>query len=227
MKPRKVRVRLAIAGLGSALALGIDLNATAAAPNPPRPQGPGAGAPLIYQKSRSFRVPFHFDPAERARRRELQLWVSDDLGRTWSNQGVTTPDRPAFNFRCEHDGEFWLAVRTVDAEGRLHPGDSSRIEPSMKVIVDTTPPSVVLEKQVRSTSLASVRWEVRDDFPDQKAPLLEYQVEGSTEWRRVPSDGAGTLGVATWDSGYAEPLKVRATIVDRAGNRGQTILDVP
>src|SRR5262249_60947759 len=93
--------------------------------------------------------------------------------------------------------------------------------------VDTTPPAVVLEKQVRSAGLASIRWEVRDDFPDQKAPVLEYQVEGSTEWRRVPVEGSGTLGVATWDSGYAEPLKVRATIVDCAGNRSQSVLEVP
>src|SRR3954471_24575022 len=111
MKPRRVRVRLAIVGLGSALALGVETRAPADAPAPPR----SPKAPTVYQKARSFRVPFHFDPAERARRREIQLWVSDDSGRSWRQKGTTTPDRPAFTFRAEHDGEYWMAVRTVDA----------------------------------------------------------------------------------------------------------------
>src|SRR5437762_8290748 len=132
MTPRRGRVRLAIVGLGSALGLGVETRAPADTPAPPR----SSKAPLVYQKARSFRVPFHFDPAERARRRELQLWVSGDTGRTWSQQAATTPDHPAFTFRCERDGEYWLAVRTVDTEGRLHPADDARIQPSMKVVVD-------------------------------------------------------------------------------------------
>lgn len=223
MKPRKVRVRLAIAALGLSLALGIATDAPAASQASTAPKGP----PLIYQKSRSFRVPFHFDPAERARRRELQLWVSNDLGRNWKQKGVTTPDRPAFTFNAEHDGEYWLAVRSVDSQGRLFPGDQARIEPSMKVIVDTTPPSIVLEPQSRSASLASVRWEIRDENPDEShPPILQYQVEGSNEWLPVPIDEKGLLGVATWDAGYTEPLKVRATAIDRAGNKAETLINL-
>ncbi len=169
MKPRWVRLRLAIVGLGSVLAWGIETHATAGAPASQR----SSGAPLIYQKSRSFRVPFHFDPAEGSRKREIQLWVSEDSGRTWEHRGTTTPDKPALPFRAEHDGEYWLAVRTLDEQGHLHPSDSERVEPSIKVVVDTTPPSLVLEPQVRSASLASVRWEIRDDFPDLATTVLE------------------------------------------------------
>src|SRR5262249_45693090 len=152
-----------------------------------------------------------FDPAERARRRELQLWVSSDLGRNWTQKGVTTPDRPAFTFNAEHDGEYWLAVRSVDAQGRFFPSDEARIEPSMKVVVDTTPPSIVLEAQPRSASLVSVRWEIHDENPDEThAPILQYQVEGAQEWVPVPIEEKGLLGISTWDAGYTEPLKVRA-----------------
>src|SRR5262245_54910132 len=128
MKPRRVRVRLAIVGLGTALAWGSEPHTAAVAAAPASHRS--AGAPLIYQKSRSFRVPFHFDPTERARRREIQLWISEDSGRTWDHKGTTTPDKPALTFRAEHDGEYWLAVRTLDAAGHLHPSDSERVEPS-------------------------------------------------------------------------------------------------
>jgi hypothetical protein len=223
MKRRKVRVRLAIAGLSSALALGIEAYAAAADPASPI----AARVPLIYQKSRSFRVPFHLDPAERARRRELQLWVSDDFGRSWKQRGTTTPDRPSFTFREPHDGEFWLAVRTVDAQGQLHPGNDAEIEPSIKVIVDTAPPAVALDPQVRSASLASIRWAIRDEYPDEGPPILEYQVEGSDQWHPIPGSRPGLLGSVTWDSGFAAALKVRATVADRAGNKAQTIAYVP
>src|SRR5690348_11824223 len=98
MKRRRVRVRLAMVGVGSSLALPGDTPAAAAAPASPR----ASGTPLIYQKSRSYRVPFHFEPAERDRRREIQLWVSEDSGKTWAHKGTTTPDKPALTFRAEH-----------------------------------------------------------------------------------------------------------------------------
>lgn len=223
MKPRKVRVRLAIAGLGLPLALGITTHAPAASQASPSP----VESPVIYQKSRSFRVPFHFAPEERARRRELQLWVSADQGRNWNQRGVTTPDRPTFTLSTDHDGEYWLAVRSVDSQGRLFPGDEARIEPSMRVVVDTTPPAIVLEPKVRSASLASVRWEVRDHNSDAShPPTLQYQVAGSKEWQPVSLDEEGLIGVATWDAGVTGPLKVRATTTDRAGNKAETIIDL-
>lgn len=223
MTPRRVQVRLAAAGIGSALVLGMATHTTAAAPDSLR----SSGAPLIYQKSRSFRVPFHFDPAERDRRREIQLWVSEDSGRTWTHKGTTTPDKPALSFRAEHDGEYWLAVRTLDAQGKLNPSDSERVVPSMKVVVDTAPPTVQLQPQVRSASLASVRWEVRDASQEVGALTLEYQVAGTEEWRPVPESRSGLDGIATWDTGFSRPLKVRASVVDRAGNKAQTVIDVP
>jgi len=221
MKPSKQRVRLVAAGLSVSLTLGFTSLAPAASQASPAPNGP----PIIYQKARSFRVPFSFNPAERARRRELQLWSSDDLGRNWSQKGTTTPDHPAFTYKAEHDGEYWLAVRSLDTQGRYYPADDARIEPSMKVVVDTTPPSIVLEPRVRSASLASVRWEVHDDNPGESDfPTLEYRVEGTTEWLPVPVKEKGPVGVATWDTGYTEPLMVRATAVDRAGNKAESIL---
>ena len=122
MQPSKVRVRLAIAGLVLTFALGLGTHPTAAAQAPPASKGP----PIIYQKARSFRIPFQIDPAELARRRELQLWSSDDQGRHWKQKGVTTPDRPAFTFTAEQDGEYWLAVRSVDSQGRLFPADEAQ-----------------------------------------------------------------------------------------------------
>ena len=59
----------------------------------------------------------------------------------------------------------------------------------MKVIIDTVPPTLVLEPDRRRGSTASVRWEVKDEYLDLRSMVLEYQVEGVGVWNRVPIRG--------------------------------------
>jgi len=216
MAPRNVRVRLKVAGLGIVFLAQSSLldSVFAQARNAPE------NSPIIYQKSRQFRVPFTLKPEDAGRRKELQLWSSTDQGKSWAQRGATTPDRPAFTFDAPGDDEYWLAIRSIDQQGNSFPPEDSPIVPSMKVAVDTTPPTVKLELQVRSASLVSVRWEIQEDHIDAaKNPTLEYQLEGSSDWRPVPDVEKGLTGAAMWDTGTADPLKVRASVQDRAGNR--------
>jgi hypothetical protein len=182
----------------------------------------------IYHKSRSFRIPFNVDPADRARLREVQLWVSSDLGFHWEIKSRTTPDHPYFTFRADRDAEYWFAVRTLDTKGQLYPPEDERAEPSMKVIVDTNPPSLVLDADPagRRGSLAAVRWEVRDENLDLSKLVVEYQAEGAHEWRQVPIRRRTQLGRERWDAGTADPLRVRASVADRAGNVTEEIISL-
>ena len=205
--------RWAVYGLGIALSLGTAAP-VAAADKPARPPG----VTTIHHKSRSFKIPFNVDPAERSRLKEVQLWVSEDSGDSWKAVSRTTPDHPAFTFRAARDEEYWFAVRTLDTKGRLYPGEDEAVEPSMKVIIDTKPPTLVIEPDGRRGSTAAVRWEAQDDHLDLSTLVLEYQVEGAREWRQVPIRRPALIGKESWDAGTAEPLKVRATIADKAGN---------
>lgn len=214
---------MASIGLGLALTLGL---ATPAPTLAQAPRAPAARVPTIYHKSRSFRIPFNVDPTERARLKAVQLWVSEDAGFTWKLRSETTPDRPSFTFRATRDEEYWFAVRTLDMQGKLYPGEDSQVEPSMKVIVDTKPPSIVLEPDGRRGSLASVRWEVRDEYLVLGSLVLEYQAEGAREWRKVPISRPSLIGSESWDAGTAEPLRVRASVSDRAGNAAETYASV-
>ncbi len=153
--PRGIRLRLVRIGLGLRLpVLGLSTPASIAALLRPH----ALRVRTLYHKSRSFRIPFNVDPAERSRLKEVQLWVSKDSGFDWKPNTTTTPDRPSFTFKAAEDGEFWFAVRTLDTQGRLYPSDDEQVEPSMKVVVDTKPPSLVLQPDGRRGSGASVRW---------------------------------------------------------------------
>src|SRR5207248_1731822 len=123
-------------------------------------QAPGATTevPLIYQKRRNFRIPFNLSAAEQSRIKEVLLLVSEDSGYTWRPVSKTFPDHPFFSFRSPHDGEYWFAVQTRTVDGRVSPKLESIVEPKMKVVVDTMPPSLVLEPDGRRGSTASVRW---------------------------------------------------------------------
>lgn len=213
-----LRERLTILGLGVSLALGVVAPAAAASGKQ------GTRSATIFHKNRNFRIPVNIQPADRSRIQELQLWVSEDRGETWKPSGSTKPDKPSFKFLAARDAEYWFAVRMVDTAGRLTPSEDEEVQPSLKVIVDTKPPSVVLEPDTRRGSQAGVRWEVHDEHLDLRTLTLEYQAQGAREWRQAPIRRAALIGTESWDAGTAEALRVRASVEDRAGNVGEAII---
>lgn len=174
--------------------------------------------PLPF-KSRSFRIPFQVEEADRGRIKEVQLWVSTDLGRSWRAAGHTAPDQTAFPaYHAPRDGEYWFAVRTLDTQGRLYPSDEAHVRPSMRVLVDTTPPTLDLAPNGRRGSRASVRWEIRDEHLDPKTLTIQYKAEGARDWREVPIPESKLIGASEWEAGTSAPLIVRARVDDLAGN---------
>jgi hypothetical protein len=183
--------------------------------------------PRIYHKGRNFRIPFNLSPDGRDRIKELHLLVSEDLGYHWRPISKTFPDHPTFTFRSAHDGEFWFAVQTRTVDGKISPSSDATVEPNLKVVVDSFPPSLFLEPGERRGSVASVRWEAKDENLDLKSLVLEYQVEGVGVWRKVPIARPKLSGGQRWDAGTAEALKVRASVADKAGNVTEAAIELP
>ena len=158
-------------------------------------------APRIYHKARNFRIPFNLNADGKDRVKELHLLVSEDFGYHWRPISKTFPDHPTFTFRSSHDGEYWFAVQTRTVDGKVSPSLESTIEPNLKVVVDTFPPSLVLEPEERRGSLASVHWEAKDENLNLKSLVIEYQLEGASfmaqgadecsQAQRQPSLGCG------------------------------------
>ena len=233
MRAKRGKLRMMLSGrslIASALRLSACC-AWVALSLPPAGTARGADnndqAPRIYHKVRNFRIPFNLNPGTKDKIKELHLLVSEDYGYHWERKSKTFPNHPTFTFRASHDGEFWFAVQTLTNDGKVSPTLDSTIEPNMKVIVDSFPPSLLLEPDQRRGSIASVRWEVKDEHLDLKSLVLEYQVEGANSWRKVPISKAKLMGGQRWDAGTAEALKVRASVADRAGNVTEAFIDLP
>ncbi len=210
--------QLASIGLGLALALG------ALAPAAP---APSRRVQVVPHNRRSFRVPFNIPAADIPRYRQVQLWVSSDGGNRWDKVDTTSPEKPFFNFTARSDGEYWFAVRTVDTQGRLYPADDIDVEPNMKVIIDTKPPTMILEARPRRGNVASVGWTLADEHLDLGTLVLEYQAEGARDWAQVPIRKRARKGGETWDAGTAEAIRVRGSVSDEAGNTKAVALSLP
>ncbi|MDB5352259.1 MAG: hypothetical protein JWN86_3506 [Planctomycetota bacterium] len=212
-------MRTMVVGLGLALVCGL----VAPSPSrafPPQASPPPVRAKVLWSKERSFRIPVTVPTKNRNLVRTLILFVSDDAGNVWKKYGTTTPDKPQFAFRAPRDGEYWFAVQTLDVDGHYYPSDDRPAEPTLKVIVDSVPPSILLEPKSRRGSDAGVRWEVQDDNLLLRTLSLEYQWQGARDWRQVPLDPSERLllGIKTWDAGTADVVRVRMTVSDKAGN---------
>ena len=112
-------------------------------------------------------------------------------------------------------------------DGKVSPGLDSTVEPKMKVIIDTVPPSVVLEPDRRRGSVASVRWEVQDEYLSLRSMVLEYQIEGVGVWNQVPIARPKLIGSRTWDAGTVDALRVKMSVADKAGNVTEAVLRLP
>ena len=64
----------------------------------------------------------------------MELHVSEDGGKTWHVCATALPNEAQFNFHAPQEGEYWFAVKTVDATGKLWPKSFDR--PEMRVIVE-------------------------------------------------------------------------------------------
>jgi hypothetical protein len=178
----------------------------------------GDQAAAVFTNKVRFRIPFRYDPAEmqRLQAREVQLYVSTDRGLRWRMVDRADPNADHFDFLASADGEYWFAVRTLDAFNRLHP-TGNNIEPALKVVVDATPPVLELLLTELEPGKVELRWTAADDHLDVSKLRIEYRQPDAPEWQPaavVPQPS----GQTSWEVKNGGVVAVRGTISDLAGN---------
>jgi hypothetical protein len=183
---------------------------------------------VYYTKKRTFLIPYQTDGNEQRVKRVL-LHMSDDDGRTYRKYAEAGPNDRYFRITALQDGRFWFAVQTQDTTGLLHPPSLDLIQPSLKVCVDTRPPTVALRSATPTTANAAIEWDVRDDNAgvDVTSLRVEYTSPGARDPIPLPAPQLA-MGYYQWNLSGPGPVTVRLTVRDKAGNAAeQTITLTP
>jgi hypothetical protein len=184
-------------------------------------QTPETLQPIHTNKAR-FRIPFKYDAAEMQRigAKEIRLYLSLDEGKNWRLSRQVNPDAAKFDFEAPAPGEYWFAVRTLDGRNQLYP-PSEVLTPGLKVIVDTTPPTLAVELAQPQPGKVSMSWKAADAYLDVSTLRLEYIQAGADRWE-VVSVVPQPAGQTAWSVPQGGFVAVRGQIFDRAGNVQQT-----
>ncbi len=129
--------------------------------------------------SRDFTIPIHIDAERRMDVRELKLYCSSDLGKTWELVAAAPPDRESCAYRAPADGVYWFTVQVIDRAGKTSPTSPFDVAPGLKVRVNTEKekPRTLSDKD--AAELVALRAEVRrlkdqvDKVTEEKNQLAE------------------------------------------------------
>jgi hypothetical protein len=180
---------------------------------------------VYYTNTQLLSIPFTLDQGDR-RIQQLQLHVSDDLGRTYQNVGNAGPGDKAFTFPAPRDGWYWFILQTKDHEGRLIPANLSTAQPGLKVCVDTRKPDLVVFKPVLPAyGTVAVEWEVRDDNLDLLTLRLDYRPVGGRDWTVLNVEKLARAQFG-WVPTVNGPCEVRLRVGDKANNFSEATVTV-
>ncbi len=189
---------------------------------PARPQAPAEQGPRkIYTRVPQFRLPFNLEEVDRAKIREVLLYVKAG-NEPWAHKDTATPVQTYFTFRAPGDGQYGFTIVVVDKGGNATPADVTRQPPGLVVVVDTQPPEVVVKETPTPGTGPWFRCEVSDVNPDPAGVRLEYQRPDGA-WRQLQRIGEGQevfcfAGATEWPDEREWTGKIRATATDLAGN---------
>jgi hypothetical protein len=178
----------------------------------------------IHWKHELFLIPYQWNSGATANAQSVRLLASLDRGATWQTVSEAKPNVKAFNYRAPGDGEYWFAVRTIDAQGRAWPAGA--YQPELRVIVDKRLPQLeVAEAKVRDDGSLDVRWSANDEHINHNLLRLEVQYDANGAWLPIASTPSVPLsptmaaGQMNWrpPSGRL-PVALRVSVSDIAGN---------
>jgi len=195
-----------------------------------------ASAKRLATNLLGFGIPFQIDSRD-PNYVEVQLYLSDDRGKTWRFLDRKATSDTEFPFKSAGDGEYWFALKTLDRNRQLIP--EGKTEPELIIVVDTVKPELAFQIQTDPAGRVDCRWQASDPNLDPTSFQISYQDADSTSdprgeiWTNVPVDLKGKVlngryadQIAWWPEFAAKVLNVRIVVADTAGNHVQQIRQV-
>ncbi len=156
--------------------------------------------------------------------RKVELWGTQDGGRTWQVYGVDDDNRSPITARVQDEGTYGFRILVQSGRGVIAPTPIAGDQPEVWVGVDLTPPSgsfidIQQGPEEGSTEL-KIRWQADDARLASRPVTLKFAETPAGPWFPI----AGSLpnsGLYTWhlDNRVPEAIYLRLEIRDEAGNQ--------
>jgi hypothetical protein len=184
----------------------------------------GQGPPVIYSKEKVISINYEVDKVGPSGLGRVDLWMTQDDGRTWRWHAGDTPTMPPTPMNVELPGEgvygFRIVVQSKAGLGKRGPvsGDS----PEMRVELDMTPPVAQLyapEPDPHQHNALTITWNATDKNLTTNPISLQWAERRDGEWHEIAS-GLANSGRFSWLLAPNLPFKVymRLIVRDLAGN---------
>lgn len=186
-------------------------------------------AKVIHSRLAGFGIPFKIKDPD-GRFIEVQLYKSEDQGRSWEFHGREQIGGSEFPFKSDGEGEYWFAMKTLDRDRRLLPeGDPA---PELKVRIDLTKPKLEFAVKTDPAGRIVCQWQASDQYLDLSATQLQYRplfsssdAATDSQWQNValkpPASIPGGIysdQLAFWPDTSATNIQLRMAVTDLAGN---------
>ena len=176
---------------------------------------------VLITRNTRFEIPYELDAtSDEPVLGFAVLYGSDDDGETWTRLQSVPAARGAFIFTAPRDGRYSFAIRMADQSGVLLEGIEGS-EPELQIEVDTEGPEIDVKVTEPEPGKALIAWNCRDQRVDVSSLALEV-VDGTTGARRQVKIEADIKGEALLPVPQGGVMQVRVSILDLAGNRGES-----
>jgi len=214
-------------------ATGTGLNTPGPHGTPAEQGGPGALAGISGPSAQTvravnspaFELDYQTEPADPSAILAVELWGTEDGGRTWRRFAADDDTRSPMLVRVEREGLYGFRLVVWDANGRVTPRPQPGDAPEIWVAVDLTAPHVQLTgAQLDASSGARrllITWQA-DDWSLAPGPVsLFVSPRPGGPWEPIVRgiDNTGSF-VWTFDRPLPDRVFLRMEVRDRAGNVG-------
>lgn len=183
---------------------------------------PPADAPVI--RHRRFAISYSLSEAiVEDSLQKVELFVTTDLGLSWTNYGAD-PDRTSpFVVAVDSDGIYGFALVSTDRAGNQERPPLPGVYPEQVVIVDTAGPTGRFTAPLERTPLpaegVTIAWETEDEYTAATGVEIHVSGDEGAKWYLVKKD-LPARGHLVWKPpvDLAPTYIFRLQVRDRAGN---------
>ncbi len=182
--------------------------------------------------SRSFSLDYELNAAAGNMLAEIELWGTEDGGSTWQKWGADPDRQSPFDVQVGNDGLFGFRMVIVSQNGKVSNRPMDGDPADSWIHVDTQRPGAKVTKAVygegRDAGMLVIEYVCSDDNLHDRPITLSYGETRNGPWITIAT-GLKNTGNYLWKAEPTLPGTVflRLEVVDRAGNVGSHLLDLP